>query len=63
MNDSSAYKELVETVERIAHNPPLPGARKAICRCLDCLGTFHHQARISTEQWVTLKSILLEDRP
>ena len=59
MNDSPLYKSLVNTVERIVHDPPLPGNRKAISRCMQCIDDFYYDARLTAEQWEDLKIMLL----
>jgi hypothetical protein len=56
----SAFKSLIAAVERIAHHPPLPGDRRAICRCMQCIDDFYYQSRITVEQWETLKTILMD---
>jgi hypothetical protein len=63
MDDSPSYKSLVVVVAKIAHDPPLPGNRKAICRCMDRLDDFLNQSRITTEEWETLKLILIDACP
>lgn len=60
MDDSPLYKSLFSTVERIAHDPPLPGNRRAISRCMQCIDDFYYQARITAEQWETLKMLLMD---
>jgi hypothetical protein len=63
MNDSLVFNNLVQVVETIAHNPPLPGDRKALCRCMGRLDEFLQKARITVEQWERLKNILLDAYP
>ncbi|MDR3639612.1 MAG: hypothetical protein P4L84_37775 [Isosphaeraceae bacterium] len=62
MNDSVLFKNLFHTVERIALDPPLPGNRRAISRCMECIDDFYYQARITAEQWETLKTLLIDAR-
>jgi len=62
MNDSPVFKSLFSTVERIAHDPPLPGNRRAINRCMQCIDDFYYQARITVDQWETLKTLLNDAR-
>jgi len=59
----AAFKSVFETVEMIAQNPPLPGNRRVIYRCMDRLDDFYHQDRITAEQWATLKTLLLDACP
>jgi hypothetical protein len=60
MNDSPLYRSLFHTVERIAQNPPLPGDRRAISRCMQCIDDFYYEARITAEQWEALKVLLMD---
>ncbi len=59
MCDAIAFQSLVDAAEKIAHNPPLPGDRRALTRCMQCIDDFYYQSRIDADQWETLKNIFL----
>jgi hypothetical protein len=63
MNESPLFRSLFTTVEQIALNPPLPGNRKAISRCMQCIDDFYYEARITAEQWEALKTLLIDACP
>ena len=60
MNESPPVQSLVDAVEMIALNPPLPGNRRAISRCMQCLDDLYYASRISVDQWERLRTILLD---
>lgn len=59
MGSPSNFQNLVDVAQMIAHNPPLPGNKKALCRCMQCVDDLYYQSRITAEQWETLKNILM----
>jgi hypothetical protein len=59
MNESPAFEKLVVVAKTIAQAPPLPGDRKSICRCVQCIDDFYYKSRITFEQWEALRDILL----
>lgn len=63
MCDTPAFQKLLDAAQRIAHNPPLPGDKRALCRCMQCIDDFYYQSRITAEQWETLKDILMSACP
>jgi hypothetical protein len=63
MCDTIGFQNLLDATQRIAHNPPLPGDKRAIARCMQCIDDFYYQSRIDAEQWETLKNILLSVFP